>query len=115
MATVYHLSQAPGAAPPKAARTTFFSRLELNRLLSLYSTRVATGEWRDYALDHRQGHAVFSIFRHTLESPRFTITKQVSQGGKKQEFTVCMGAKRLSRAASLEEALRIFEKKLALV
>ncbi|MEJ1994157.1 MAG: DUF2794 domain-containing protein [Limibacillus sp.] len=115
MATVYHLSLAPGAAPPKAARTTFFSRPELNRLLSLYSTRVATGEWRDYALDHRQGHAVFSIFRHTMESPRFTITKQVSQGGKKQEFTVAMGAKPLCRASTLEEALRVFEKKLEVV
>ena len=126
MATLYRLpsasrpssapgSQAPGAAPPKGTRTTFFNRVELNQLLSLYSTRVATGEWRDYALDHKPGHAVFSIFRHTLESPRFTITKQVSQGGKKQEFSVHMGTKRLSRSANLTEALRIFEKKLKLV
>ena len=115
MATVYHLHQAPGAAPPRNSRTTFFTRSELNRLLSLYSTRVATGEWKDYALDHRPGHAIFSIFRHTLESPRFTISKLVSQGGKKQEFLVTMGAKRLSRAANLEEALTIFEKKLEVV
>lgn len=115
MATVYHLKQAPGAAPPKATRTTFFTRAELNRLLSLYSTRVSTGEWRDYALDHRQGHAIFSIFRHTMECPRFTITKQVSAGGKHQEFTVSMGSKRLSRSGQLDEALRIFEKKLEVV
>ncbi|MEM7563519.1 MAG: DUF2794 domain-containing protein, partial [Pseudomonadota bacterium] len=35
--------------------------------LQLYSTRVARGEWRDYAIDHSAGVAIFSIFRHANE------------------------------------------------
>ena len=29
-------------------------------------------DWRDYAIDHRDGQALFSIFRHTHESALYT-------------------------------------------
>ena len=56
-------------------RIVSFDRRELSRLLSLYSMRVASGEWRDYAIDFRPGMAIFSIFRHTAEQPLFAIAK----------------------------------------
>ena len=37
---------------------------------------MAAGEWRDYALDHQNGIAMFSIFRHTHETPLFVIEKR---------------------------------------
>src|SRR5271165_2841746 len=46
-------------------RTVYFTRFELNQLLGLYSRHVARGVWRDYAIDHRDGMAQFSVFRHT--------------------------------------------------
>ena len=49
-------------------RHIYFDRRELNKLLSLYSRRVARGEWRDYAIDHGPGMAVFSVFRHSHDS-----------------------------------------------
>src|SRR6185295_20075513 len=58
-------------------RSVSFDRRELRTLLSLYSQRVATGEWRDYAIDFRPGMAIFSIFRHTAEQPLFAIAKVV--------------------------------------
>ena len=36
----------------------FFTRGELGQLLSLYSSRVAAGEWRDYALDQLEDMSV---------------------------------------------------------
>ena len=51
---------------------TFFNRSELNLLLSLYSRRVMSGEWRDYAIDQRAGMAVFSVYRHSQDQPLFT-------------------------------------------
>ena len=42
-------------------RKAFFDRNELNQLLSLYSRRVASGEWRDYAIDQVDGQATVSI------------------------------------------------------
>src|SRR5258707_8064038 len=60
-------------------RRIFFTRAELNLLLGVYSRKVSSGEWRDYAIDQQPGMAVFSIFRSSLERPLFAITK--SAGG----------------------------------
>lgn len=94
-------------------RKAFFDRTELNLLLSLYSCRVARGEWRDYAIDQTEGRAVFSVFRHTNDLPVFTIAKQRTPDG--WEYRVLNGRRRLSRAHSLAKALRIFEQQLRLV
>src|SRR5437763_17203819 len=56
-------------------RTLYFTRPELNQLLSLYSRQVARGVWRDYAIDHRDGMALFSVFRHTQAAPAHRIVK----------------------------------------
>ena len=56
-------------------RTLYFTRHELNQLLSVYSRHVARGVWRDYAIDHRDGMALFSVFRHTHEAPAYSIVK----------------------------------------
>src|SRR5215475_9378718 len=61
------------ADPRARRRIVSFDRRELSRLLNLYSLRVASGEWRDYAIDFRPGMAIFSIFRHTAEQPLFAI------------------------------------------
>ena len=52
-----------------------FDKYELRQLLNVYSRRVASGEWRDYAIDIKSGSAVFSIFRSTFDSPLFSIAK----------------------------------------
>ena len=57
-------------------RQTYFTRPEMDRILSLYSRRVARGEWRDYALDLAPGMAVFSVFRHSQERALFSIAKR---------------------------------------
>ncbi|MGB0577084.1 MAG: DUF2794 domain-containing protein, partial [Alphaproteobacteria bacterium] len=33
----------------------YFTKAELNQLLSHYSRRVISGEWKDYAIDHGNG------------------------------------------------------------
>jgi hypothetical protein len=94
-------------------RPQFFTRAELNQLLGLYSRNVSRGVWRDYAIDHREGRALFSIFRHSQEAALYTIVKSVSQSG--AEFVVMSGRQRLSAASTLPEALDYFRGKLALV
>ena len=95
-------------------RTLYFTRSELNQLLGLYSRNVARGVWRDYAIDHRDGQALFSIFRHTHESALYTIVKSVAGNGEAQ-FTVLSGRQRVRTAPTLPEALDYFRSKLALV
>jgi hypothetical protein len=91
------------------SKTTYFERAELLQLLRLYSRKVASGEWRDYALDHREGVALFSVFRHTHEGPLYTIVKRG------REFAVFRGRQRLGVGQSLADLLRIFRAKPSLV
>jgi hypothetical protein len=94
-------------------RRVFFDRAELNQLLSLYSRNVASGEWRDYAIDQVGGSAIFSVFRHTHDAPLYAIAKQDS--GRKIEYVVFSGREQLRRSKTLGEALKVFNKKLRVV
>lgn len=100
-------------------RTLYFTRSELNQLLGLYSRNVARGVWRDYAIDHRDGQALFSVFRHTHESAAYTILKSLGPGSGQAagqaEFIVLSGRQRLRAARNLGDALELFRAKLALV
>lgn len=109
MSTVTRLAdRRPGHRP------VFFTRTELNQLLSLYSRRVSAGEWRDYAIDHRRGLAAFSVFRHSRDQALFRILKLEDAAGRYQ-YQITAGLRRLDTAATLREALRLFEPKLRLV
>lgn len=94
-------------------RIVSFDRKELSRLLNLYSMRVASGEWRDYAIDFRPGMAVFSIFRHTAEQPLYAIAKV--PGGNPGSYMVYNGPRKLAHGDSLEDVLRVFDRKLKLL
>ena len=99
-------------------RPVYFNRSELDQLLSIYSRRVMTGEWRDYAIDHHPGLAVFSIFRHSHDQPLYSIAKRLtgsSKPGKDCDYAVFSGRQQLARSGKLAEALRVFERKLQVV
>jgi hypothetical protein len=96
-------------------RTLYFTRAELNQLLSLYSRHVARGIWRDYAIDNRDGIAQFSVFRHTHESPAYRIVKSLPSPTQGAEFAVISGRQRLRVARNLGEALELFRSKVTLV
>jgi hypothetical protein len=87
-----------------------FGRGELGRILSVYSQRVASGEWRDYAIDQMQGRAVFSIFRHALDRPLFTITKR-GDGA----WEIANSKRALLETDSLDDALKLFARELRVV
>lgn len=91
----------------------FFNRQEMRQLLDVYSRRVASGEWRDYAMDQRGNCAVFSIFRHSYDAPLFAVTKRVD--GRRCDYLVTSGRQTLKQAASLGEALAVFDRPLRLV
>jgi len=96
-----------------ASHRVFFDRNELNQLLSLYSRKVIAGIWRDYAIDHTETAARFSVFRHTLDLPLFSIEKRRTRKG--LEFRIFSGRTKLSTADSLQEALSLFRRDLKVV
>jgi hypothetical protein len=93
-------------------RAVFFSRPELNLLLSLYSRQVARGEWRDYAIDQRDGAALFSVYRHSQEAAIYTIVKTAPGGGRSSDFTLLAGRQRLANGSGLAEILARLQRKL---
>jgi hypothetical protein len=96
-------------------RTIYFTRPELNQLLGLYSRHVIRGEWRDYAIDHRDGMALFSVFRHSQEGPLYSIVKTAAATDRPPEFKVQRGRQKLRAGHSLAEALDFFRTRLSLV
>ncbi len=109
MAKLYRLTE---ISP--SSRATFFDRNELSQLLSLYSRRVANGQWRDYAIDQQGGSAVFSVFRHTHDAPAFRIAKR-SARGTGNAYVVSSGAETLIQAKTMAEALSVFGGSLRVV
>lgn len=96
-------------------KTIYFNRIELNQLLAVYSRHVIRGEWRDYAIDHRDGFALFSVFRHSQESPAFSIMKCAGGHNRQGDFLVYSGRQKLQAGKTLGEVLEIFQRKPALV
>lgn len=91
----------------------FFDRQELRKILALYSTRVARGEWRDYAIDMRDNLAAFSVFRHSRDWPLFVIAKLApTRSNRQQPYVVRAGNRTLSRGRSLDDVLRALERAL---
>ena len=96
-----------------ASAGTFFSQQELRLLLDVYSRRVASGEWRDYAIDADGGSVAFSVFRHTFDRPLFSVVKKAD--GKRSQYVVESGRRILARARSLHEALKVFDRPFRVV
>jgi hypothetical protein len=107
MATLFRLSDYR-----RRQKAVFFSRPELNQLLSLYSRQVARGEWRDYAIDQRDGVALFSVFRHTHEGALYTIVKSAPGTSRQGDFTLLTGRQRLASGGALGEVLSSLQRKL---
>jgi hypothetical protein len=101
-------------SPP--AKKIAFDRKELNIILNLYGSKVAQGEWRDYALDFDSDTATFSIYRRTSEMPLYRIVKDVTRAGRQGAFSVvAQGGLILRRGSDLAQVLRVLFGKPKLV
>lgn len=74
----------PGARPQQVG----FDRVELQRILDLYGRMVASGQWRDYAMDFGRDAANFSAFRRAAERPQARIEKRPALRSKQGMWTL---------------------------
>jgi Protein of unknown function (DUF2794) len=108
----------PGVAMPNGrSQIISFNRWELDQILCVYGSRVADGEWRDYAIDMMRDRAVFSIFRRTAEAPLYRIEKNPKLARRQGIYSVIATTGLiLKRSHELRRVLRIFDRsKLELV
>jgi hypothetical protein len=104
---------APTPIPQPIADVVSFDRKELSTILSLYGRMVASGDWRDYAMDFRPDVAVFSVFRRAAEVPLYRIEKRPALRARQGIYAVCGGEGQvLRRGHDLAAALRVLEKPL---
>ena len=83
-----------------------FTKLELNRILSNYSSGVIKGYWKDYAIDQTGNVSIFSIYRNSQERPTFCLEKKRKGASQVLNFTLWHGPKVLENSTSLEKVLK---------
>ena len=95
----------------RAVPLVFFERRELDRLLRLYGSRVAAGEWRDYAIDGLSDSTVFSVFRRAGEAPAYRIEKRPALARRQGQWAIVgHGGQILKRGHELDALLRFFDR-----
>jgi Protein of unknown function (DUF2794) len=102
----------------RSPRQTSFDRHELRQILNVYCTRVAAGEWRDYAIDTLKERAVFSIFRHSSEVPLYRIEKRPKMARKQGLYWIISASGMiLKRGHDLNQVLKAIDRrpKLSLI
>lgn len=98
----------PAVAP--GARVTF-DRRELKRIFNLYVRKVASGEWRDYAIDFHRDRAVFSVFRSAAEVPIYRIEKNPRLARRQGVYRVVSATGLIVQGGhELDRVLRVFDK-----
>ena len=93
-----------------------FDRRELTQILNVYGRKVASGEWRDYAIDTMYEKAVFSVFRHATETPLYRIEKAPKLSRRQGVYSVIAATGLiLKRGHDLARVLRALDRGLCLV
>ena len=97
----------------QAARgPVFFERSELNLILRLYGQQVASGEWRDYAIDQFPDAVSFNIYRRSSEAPLYRIEKRPALARKQGAFAVFNPAGLiLKRGRELGPVMNVLDKR----
>jgi hypothetical protein len=99
-----------GPQPPRQKPYVGFDRRELNTILNLYGRKVASGDWRDYAMDFLKDRALFSIYKRASERPLFVIEKNPKLRARQGQYMVTSQDGRvLTRGHELENVLRVLE------
>ena len=107
------VSDTPG---PEPGRPTSFDRHELAAILDLYGRKVASGAWRDYAIDLLRDKAVFSVYRRASEYALYRIEKDLRLARKQGAYSViAAGGLIMKRGHDLKRVLSVLEDRLDLV
>ena len=92
------------------SRHTTFDRYELTAILDLYGRKVASGAWRDYAIDLLRDKAVFSVYRKSSEYPLYRIEKDLRLARKQGAYSViAAGGLIMKRGQDLKRVLSVLE------
>ena len=97
--------------PQRLPELVRFDRRELSIILRVYGRYVASGEWRDYAIDFGRERAVFAILRRTGEAPVYRVEKDPKRSEKQGAYAViAQDGRILKRGHDLDRVMKVLEK-----
>lgn len=108
----------PGRAPSRQRDVSVvsFDRRELGLILNVYGKKVASGEWRDYALDMLGDRALFSIYKRSSERPLFVVEKNPRLARRQGQYMIhSIEGRVLKRGHDLANVLRVLDPDLYIV
>lgn len=114
--SLVHVGEPSAAMAARPHPIIAFDRRELMAILSVYGRKVASGEWRDYAMDFLKDRALFSIYARVSERPLFIIEKNPKLRNRQGQYLVTNQQGRiLKRGHDIEQVLRVLDPQLAIV
>lgn len=111
LGAVYSFPLARPASGRRDANVSF-DRHELRDILNVYGRGVASGAWKDYAIDFTPQKSVFCIFRRASETPLYRVEKDPSLARRQGAYAVINATGFvLKRGHDLVRVLRVLEGK----
>jgi hypothetical protein len=108
-----HAGSHPGL---ELGRRISFDKHELTAILDLYGRKVASGAWRDYAIDLLRDKAIFSVYRKASEYALYRIEKDLRLARKQGAYSViAAGGLIVKRGHDLKRVLSVLEDKPGVV
>ena len=84
-----------------------FDKLEINKIMEIYSRKISSGEWKDYSICFRSNYALFCIHKSAFNEPTFEIMKNKN---KNPMFSLWSNSKLIKKSESLSKILIYFKK-----
>tara|TARA_B100001250_G_C19568922_1_gene686777 strand:+ start:123 stop:452 length:330 start_codon:yes stop_codon:yes gene_type:complete len=89
----------------------FFSKNELEKILSCYALGVSEGKWKDYAINYNKDEAIFFMFKHTLAHPDCVVTKSKKSKKSGVIFNLKLNYKKNSKSKKIDDLIIIIKRK----
>ena len=89
----------------------YFSKYELNLILSCYSSGVSRGNWKDYSLNFNNYEAIFCFYKHSLASPEYALIKYKKNRKDKYSYRLKNGFKKDKDMENINKLITYLKRK----
>tara|TARA_B100001123_G_C14886771_1_gene858204 strand:+ start:87 stop:425 length:339 start_codon:yes stop_codon:yes gene_type:complete len=89
----------------------FFSKYELNLILSCYSFGVVRGNWKDYSINSNDNEAKFCFYKHTFASPEYSLIKYKKNKKNKFCYKISFGEKVNKDMENIDKIITFIKRK----